>query len=784
MATPLLNETKAIIRHEKGLHARVAAMIVQKSSELQMRHRVSLFLRHRDRKPVPATTLLQLVSLAVQPGEAVWVSARSTADMHSAGETRDEAPPADSSRADTPCAERPGNKASQAAIAVKELVRFLESDFALSDDQVQRQVDNLLQDSALTAGQVFASMADGLIVTDDHDVVTVFNPAAERIMGMRASDVVGRKAAAAIPGSRMHIVAGTGQPELGRRQMIGEAVILTNRTPIVVDGQVKGAVAVFEDISALEKVTHELREVKELKERLQLVLESVQDGICVVDREGCVTYVNPAYARIVNGRREDLIGQDLRDLSPRGARRQALETGKPVLDHVAQKAGDVTVIADAYPIIVDGEVTGVVSIVKTLTDVQTLAEKLNRMAARAEYLEQELRRTKKPGGAFARFIGQSGKVRDALAMAEKAAEGPATVLIRGESGTGKELVAEGIHESGPRSKGPFIRVNCAAIPETLLESELFGHEKGAFTGAIRRKLGKFELAHKGTLFLDEIGELDKAMQAKLLRVLQQKEISRIGGEETFKVDVKIIAATNQDLEKLVAEGRFREDLYYRLNVIPILLPPLRERKEDIPLLVEHFLQQAGREQGRALRGIRSDALEALMHYAWPGNVRELANLIERVVTLSDGPWITGSDLPTYLRERAAGENHEGKQHEGGPIEKRPVGGGHGKGERCVWLYNGGEDRSSGPARGITGHNCWENTSEEQGDAPLLTWEEYEQQIITLALRRHGSFNAAAKALGLTHKTVGAKARKYGIDKNEAGTGLGEKGAALGKSISE
>ncbi|ABZ83719.1 sigma-54-dependent transcriptional activator (nifa/ntrc family) [Heliomicrobium modesticaldum Ice1] len=767
MSTQWIDEIKAIIRHEKGLHARVAAMIVQKASELKRRYRVSLFLRHRDRKPVPATTLLQLVSLAVQPGEAVWVSARPAEDT---GETPF---PAD---ADAPCAERPGNEPPQAAIAVEELVRFLESDFALSDEQVQRQVDNLLQDSALTAGQVFASMADGLIVTDAHDVVTVFNPAAERIMGMRASDVIGRKAKAVIAGSRMHIVAETGQPELGRRQMIGDAVILTNRTPIVVDGQVKGAVAVFEDISALEKVTHELHEVKELKERLQLVLESVQDGICVVDREGCVTYVNPAYARIVNGRREDLIGRDVRNLSPRGARRQALETGKPVLGHLAQKDGDVTVIADAYPIIVDGEVTGVVSIVKTLTDVQTLAEKLNRMAARAEYLEQELRRAKKPGGAFARFIGQSGKVRDALAMAEKAAEGPATVLIRGESGTGKELVAEGIHESGPRSKGPFIRVNCAAIPETLLESELFGHEKGAFTGAIKRKLGKFELAHKGTLFLDEIGELDKGMQAKLLRVLQEKEISRIGGEETFTVDVKIIAATNQDLERLVAEGRFREDLYYRLNVIPILLPPLRERKEDIPLLVEHFLQQTGREQGKALRGIHSDALEALMHYSWPGNVRELANLIERVVTLSDGPWITDSDLPTYLRERAAEENHEGR-----PLEERPAGGRYGAGERG---YNGREHKIGRSVGGISGSLFRENRWEEQGDAPLLTWEAYEQQIITLALRRHGSFNAAAKALGLTHKTVAAKARKYGIDKNEAGAGPGKKGAALGKSINE
>ncbi|MBM7866240.1 sigma 54-interacting transcriptional regulator [Heliomicrobium gestii] len=778
----LTNETKAIIRHEKGLHARVAAMIVQKSSELQSRHQVALYLRHRDRPPIPATTLLQLIALAVQPGDALWVSARApevakeerippSVDGRCGDGSRGEgttknAAVTNGAGASGSGRDRPAGDAAPADLAVKELVRFLESDFAVSDDQIQHQIDNLLQDSALTAGQVFSSMADGLIVTDAQDVVTVFNPAAERIMGLRAGDVLGRKAVDAIPGSRMHIVSGTGQPELGRRQVIGGAVILTNRTPIVDDGQIKGAVAVFEDISALEKVTHELQDVKELKERLQLILESVQDGICVVDREGRVSYVNPAYARIVNGRRDDLIGQDVRVISPKGARRQALDTGRPVLGHVAQKTGEMTVVADAYPIIVDGAVTGVVSIVKTLTDAQSLAEKLNRMAARAEYLEAELRRTKKSAGAFARFIGQSGKVRDALAMAEKAAEGPSTVLIRGESGTGKELVAEGIHESGPRAKGPYIRVNCAAIPETLLESELFGHEKGAFTGAIKRKLGKFELAHRGTLFLDEIGEMDKGMQAKLLRVLQQKEVSRVGGEETFKVDVKIIAATNQDLEKLVAEGRFREDLYYRLNVIPILLPPLRERREDIPLLVEHFLEAAGREQGKAILGLGSDALAALMTYAWPGNVRELANLIERVVTLSDGPWITRADLPTYLQERGG--------------EEEPTATSVSTVESALPLHSGA---LTGEAVTVAKGKVTDGEAEGEAiHAPLLTWEEYEQQIITLALRRHGSYNAAAKALGLTHKTVAAKARKFGIEKSGGDRWIGEKEEGMGKSI--
>jgi Nif-specific regulatory protein len=228
-----------------------------------------------------------------------------------------------------------------------------------------------------------------------------------------------------------------------------------------------------------------------------------------------------------------------------------------------------------------------------------------------------------------------------------------TVLIRGESGTGKELIAQGIHYHSPRAKKPFIKVNCAALPETLVESELFGHERGAFTGAEVRKKGRFELANGGTLFLDEIGELSPAIQVKLLRVLQEREFERVGGTEPVKVDVRVVAATNCDLEKALAGGSFREDLYYRLNVFPIFIPPLRVRKADVLPLADHFAEKYAREHGKSIKRISTPAIDLLAGYHWPGNVRELENTIERAVLMADGEVIHGHHLPPTLQTAEA-----------------------------------------------------------------------------------------------------------------------------------
>ena len=244
-----------------------------------------------------------------------------------------------------------------------------------------------------------------------------------------------------------------------------------------------------------------------------------------------------------------------------------------------------------------------------------------------------------------KIIGQTARMKGVYGMIEKVACSPTTVLITGESGTGKELVARALHENSDRSGAPFIQVNCGAIPENLFESELFGHEKGAFTGAVAGKPGKFELADGGTLFLDEVGELPKDMQVKLLRVLQDGQFERVGGVRSKTVDVRLVAATNRVLEEEVKAGRFREDLFYRLNVIPIKLPPLRDRSDDIPLLVEHFLQKFNERLGAEVQGIRPDAMAALLSHKWPGNIRELENLIERSVLLAEDTMLSLADLP-------------------------------------------------------------------------------------------------------------------------------------------
>nr|WP_276515595.1 sigma-54 dependent transcriptional regulator [Tissierella carlieri] len=248
-----------------------------------------------------------------------------------------------------------------------------------------------------------------------------------------------------------------------------------------------------------------------------------------------------------------------------------------------------------------------------------------------------------------KIIYQSKIMDDLLKMVYKVAPTDATVLILAESGTGKELIANAIHEFSNREKGPLVKINCGALPENLLESELFGYEKGAFTGAISRKKGKFELAQGGTIFLDEIGEISEAMQIKLLRVLQEKELQRVGGEETIKGDFRVIAATHRNLREMVDNEEFREDLYYRLNVIPIHIPALRERKEDIPLLVDYFIEKYSEQMGKSKMNINKSALERMMNYEWKGNIRELQNIIERCVILSYGHEITEDILPNDIR---------------------------------------------------------------------------------------------------------------------------------------
>src|SRR5262245_31044680 len=279
-------------------------------------------------------------------------------------------------------------------------------------------------------------------------------------------------------------------------------------------------------------------------------------------------------------------------------------------------------------------------------------EQIRQVVAKAINTYALARRDARPeepsGRGRFRLVGQSAAIKHIYAVVEKVANTPSTVLITGESGTGKELFARALHENSSRHAGPFIKINCAAIPKTLMESELFGYDKGAFTGAVGAKPGRFELAHGGTLFLDEIGEIPVEMQVKLLRVLQESEFERVGGIKTIKVDVRLVTATNRDLQQEIGAGTFRDDLFYRLNVVPIHIPPLRERREDIPLLAEHFLAKFNERLKKQVGSISPEAFERLVAYHWPGNIRELENLMERTILFCEGPAIGVSDLPPEI----------------------------------------------------------------------------------------------------------------------------------------
>jgi Nif-specific regulatory protein len=329
------------------------------------------------------------------------------------------------------------------------------------------------------------------------------------------------------------------------------------------------------------------------------------------------------------------------------------------------------------------------------------------------------------------IIGQSKAIQEVFRAIDKVAPSQATVLLLGESGTGKELVARAVHQASTRRNLAFIKINCAALPETLLESELFGHEKGAFTGAMAVKKGRFELADHGTIFLDEIGDLSMGLQAKLLRVLQERQFERLGGTRTIEVDVRVIAATNLSLDRAVSDGDFRADLYYRLNVVPIVLPPLRERLEDIPLLVEHFLQESSRNNNRQVQLGRT-VMHFFKGYGWPGNVREMQNLIERLVIMADKELIEISDLPSYLVEE---------------LESRPPMGGAAVEPK---RNTAADPRSLGMPL----------ADQNTGRCSL---KEMEKQQLEAALERHGWVQArAARELGLTQRQIGYKIKKIGL----------------------
>lgn len=494
-----------------------------------------------------------------------------------------------------------------------------------------------------------------IVSVDEQGRIKVFNKSAERFLSISREQVVGRQISEVFPTSALMETIRTGKVELLQKIKLEGRDFLSNRTPICKDGKIIGAVAVLQDISEFEQISKELKYVKELNEELDAIIDSSFDGLYITDGEGITLRLNKAFEMITGIRADEFLHRHVQDIENDGlvsesVTKLTLRDKRNVTIVQQTRTGKTTLVTGSPVLDKNGEIFRVVCNVRDITELNKLRERLDQAEGLSQHYEHQLKTLRMQYSGSDSLVITSAVMRKLLDTVIRLALVDTTVLITGESGTGKELIAETMHKYSVRKALPFLKVNCGAIPENLLESELFGYEFGAFSGAKKGgKAGYFELANGGTLFLDEIGDLPINLQVKLLRVLQSKEITRVGGETPKKIDVRILAATNRNLEEMVQYKQFRQDLYYRLNVVPVNIPPLRDRKEDIPSLISRFLQVLNRKYGMSKR-IAPEVINLLMKWNWPGNVRELENLVERLVVITADDVITTKDLPPYLEE--------------------------------------------------------------------------------------------------------------------------------------
>jgi PAS domain S-box-containing protein len=402
--------------------------------------------------------------------------------------------------------------------------------------------------------------------------------------------------------------------------------------------------------------SNDLNELQEKIRFYETVLDNIQNGVMITDPDGKIIFFSKSYGNFLGVDPGEMFGKNCTETVENTRMHIVAKTGIPEINRPHRIKGQ-DMVVQRIPIQINGKVIAVYGQVmfKDVRDVQALANKLNFLESKVEFYEKELESLRSSKYTINNIVGKTEGIVELKKLALKAAATNAPVLLIGESGTGKELFAHAIHHASERRRYPFIRLNCAAIPKDLLEAELFGYEPGAFTGAgSKGKPGKFELAHQGTIFLDEISDLPLEMQPKLLRVLEEKEMERLGGTRLTKCDFRLIAASHENLEKCVEEGKFRKDLYYRLNVIPIQIPPLRERKEDIPTIAEHLIQTLNKDLGTNVTKISPEILNILENYDWPGNIRELSNILERILYSIDGDTIQIQHLPVFLQSMSAG----------------------------------------------------------------------------------------------------------------------------------
>lgn len=498
-------------------------------------------------------------------------------------------------------------------------------------------------------GSLLDALENGVLAVNSRSLITVINPAAENMLNIKAREVLGKFVVDVLPHVRVDKVMYDGSVKNWHR-IGGHPGILAKYLPVYSKGQPGGAIAVLHDLTEYEKLAHEFESVQEVQRTLATVLDLAYDGLLAVNAQGVVTTVNRTMLEFLDTRADQVMNRRVGDILPELGLEEIIATGVTDEGDVKTIKGKRCIIT-RLPIQQGDQIMGAVAKItfKGLNRLPDLVKRLETLENQISYYRDELSRVTHTGIRFDDIIGTSPQMVSVKNMAGQTSRSLSSVFLLGESGTGKELFASAIHNHSGRT-GLFVKVNCAAMPDNLLETEFFGYEEGAFTGAKKSgKPGKFELAHKGTLFLDEIGDMSLQLQSKLLRVLQEKEFERVGGIKTLRVDVRIIAATNRDIEKLMEEGKFREDLYYRLNVIAILIPPLKERKGDIYPLTTHLIRKYNRILGCRVRGVSTKAMEILTNHWWPGNVRELENVVERALNIVTEGDILPTHLPEYLQ---------------------------------------------------------------------------------------------------------------------------------------
>jgi PAS domain S-box-containing protein len=509
---------------------------------------------------------------------------------------------------------------------------------------------NLVLDSDVCK-EVLANMYSALVIISANEKIVFLNKSAEKIFGVTTDEIYGKNLADILPCVRLLEVLKTGEGYINQKFRIDKQKhILSSGSSITRNGKIVGAFSIFQDYDELQD---KLTAVETEYSELNAIIDSSYDGIWISDGQGITLRVNKTYEQFSGIKASEVVGRSLYDLIKEGyysdsAALHALKKKEAVTLIHEIKTGKKAMVT-ANPIFDEkGNIWRVITNVRDITLLTSLQEQLEQMRRLSRKYELELQELRSK--SFDKDIVCNSRAMEmSLELAVRVAKVDSTVLLLGDSGVGKGLIANFIHNNSKRKDRSFIKINCGAIPENLLESELLGYEKGAFTGAGKEgKPGLFELAQKGTLFLDEIAELPLHLQVKLLQAVQEQQFYRVGGTKPIELDVRILAATNKDLSKMVEMGLFRKDLYYRLNVVSITIPPLKDRKEDIPLLINYFMGVLNKKFG-VQKHMSSKVVDMLISYDWPGNVRELENVIERLVVLSPDDYITVNDLPISIR---------------------------------------------------------------------------------------------------------------------------------------